>query len=75
MVEFKNMGVKELILYENIFGLFDYEEYSFPNGVFYSKIDKEKEIEISSYNVVVLDETVFQLNNNWLCSEKVLIKN
>ena len=53
-----------MILYENIFGLFDNEEYSFPNGVFYSKIDKEKEIEISSYNVVVLDETIFQLNNN-----------
>lgn len=52
-----------MVLSENIFGLFDYYEYSFPNEVFYSKIDNGKEVQILSCIVVILGETIFQYND------------
>ncbi len=51
-------------LHENIFGLFDYYAYSFPDGKFPSIINNEQEILITSCSVVILDEMLFKLNDN-----------
>lgn len=53
-----------MILYENIFGLFDYYAYSFPDGDFSSIIYNNQEILITSCSVVILDEVLFHLNDD-----------